>query len=90
MIEELRQEPIYHYLGGGEKEQVAVREPNARQMMDKINELVQRVNVLSKALAITMERCTIPLGDRVKIHQMLDEAGLHIGNGDIDENNKED
>ncbi len=89
MIEELKEKPLPVYEGRGKTRKYYVA-PNNLEMMHKVNELVQRVNVLSKALAITMERCVIPLVDRVKIHQMLNEAGLHIGDGDIDENNKKD
>lgn len=86
MIEELREEPMFRYIGGGKREQVGIAPPTDRQMMNKINELVQRVNVLSKALVVVMKSCTIPLGDRIKIHQILDEVKLHVGRDDIEKN----
>ena len=90
MIEELREEPMFRYIGGGEREQVGMAPPTDRQMMNKINELVERVNVLSKALATVMNSCTIPLGDRIKIHQILEESKLQVGKDDIDEIRKEE
>lgn len=83
MIKELREEPIFRFLGRGEREQVGMAPPTNREMMNKINELVERVNVLSKALAVVMESCTIPLVDRLKIHRMLDETRSHIDHGEI-------
>lgn len=85
MIEELKEKPLPVYEGRGKTRKYYVA-PSNLEMMHKVNELVQRVNVLSKALAITMERCVIPFGERAAIHRMLNEAGLHIGEGDIREN----
>ena len=84
MIEELKEKPLPVYEGRDKTRKYYVA-PDNLEMMHKVNELVQRVNVLSKALAMTMERCTIPLGDRIKIHKMLNDAGLIISEGDIKE-----
>lgn len=86
MIKELREEPNYRYYNGGDREQIGTLLPSNRQMMNKINELVERVNALSRALAVVMESCTIPLGDRLKIHQILDDARSRVDNGDIVKN----